>query len=219
MNKKYPTVLPDKYMAGWDNLYKKQIEQPLCELPTFLTHYALQEFSFFTYGQDVQGKKAVDLATGDGIDSCFLAKLGYNVTAIDILPSSIEITKKRAEALGLTDKMNILLEDMDKFVLNKESFDVVSAIQCLQYLLEKAPTKFEELIRAVKPGGWLLYGGNVKPHFKTDPPIRFLTMLEIRKALKKWTIFSLAREERLMRPGDKRGYVWVVAQKPERNEK
>ncbi len=214
MNKKYPTGLPDKYIEGWDNLYKKQIEKPLNELPTFLTHYALQEFYFFTYGQEIQGKKAIDLATGDGIDACFLAKLGYTVTAIDILPSSIEITKKRAEALGIDDKINVYLEDMDKFVLKRESFDVVSAIQCLQYLLEKAPAKLEELIRAVKPGGWLLYGGNVKPHFKTDPPLRFITMLELRKALKNWTIFSLAREERLMRPGDKRGYVWAVAQKP-----
>lgn len=218
MSKKYPTILPDKYMAGWDNLYKKQLEQPLDELPTFLTHYALQEFYLFTYGQDVQGKTAIDLATGDGIDACFLARLGYNVTATDILPSSIEITKRRAEALELDNKMNIKLEDMEKFELKKESYDVVSAIQCLQYLLEKAPAKLEELIRAVKPGGWLLYGGNVKPHFKTDPPLRFITMLEIRKALKEWTIFSIAREERLMRPGDKRGYVWVVAQKPEKKE-
>ncbi|MFW9851785.1 MAG: class I SAM-dependent methyltransferase [Candidatus Thorarchaeota archaeon] len=215
MNKKYPTVLPDKYMSGWDNLYKKQLEQPLNELPTFLTHYALQEFYLFTYGQDVQGKNAIDLATGDGMDACFLAKLGYNVTTFDILPSSVEITKKRAEALGISERMNVFLDDMENFELKAESYDVVSAIQCLQYLLEKAPAKLEELIRSVKPGGWLLYGGNVKPHFKTEPPLRFITMLELRKALENWIIFSLAREERLMRPGDKRGYVWVVAQKPE----
>lgn len=34
-------------------------------------------------------------------------------------------------------------------------------------------------------------------------------------ALKGWKIYSIAREERIVRLGDKRGYVWVVAQKPE----
>ncbi len=202
-------------MDGWDNLYKKQSEAPLNELPPHYVHYALQELYFFTLEQDKKGKKALDLATGDGRYACFLAQLGYDVTATEILPSAIDITKKRAKALGVADKMNIILSDMENQELKPCSYDVISAIQCLQYIFDKALPMFYELMEAVKPGGFLLYGGNVKPHFKTEPPIRFITLKELRHALKDWKIFSIAREERIIRPGDKRGYVWVVAQKPE----
>ena len=219
MTKKYSTKVPDKYMDGWDKLYKKQAEGPLNELPSHYVHYALQELYFFTIEQDKKGKKALDLATGDGRYACFLAQLGYDVTATEILPSAIDITRKRAEALGVGDKMNVIHADMNIYEFKSCSFDVVSAIQCLQYLFDKALPKLYELLEIVKPGGFLLYSGNVRPHFKTEPPIRFITMKELRQALKDWTIYSIAREERIIRPGDKRGYVWVVAQKPEKESK
>lgn len=215
MTKKFGSLVPDEYMEGWNNVYKKQMEGKLDELPALYIHYALQEFSLFTYGQDHNGKKALELGTGDGRYACFLAQLGFEVDAIDLLPSSIEITEKRAKALGVYEKMNVLLADMDTFPLKEESYDVISAIQCLQYLYEQAIPKLNELIKAVKPGGFLLYSGNVKPHFKTVPPLRFITMTELKDALKGWKLYSVAKEVRLVRPKDKRGYIWVVAQKPE----
>ena len=129
MTKKYSTQVPDKYMDGWDNLYKKQAEGSLDELPPHYVHYALQELYFFTLEQEKKGKKALDLATGDGRYACFLAQLGYEVTATEILPSAIEITEKRAEALGVADKMNVILVDMVIQEFEPQSYDVVSAIQ------------------------------------------------------------------------------------------
>lgn len=215
MVKKYSGLVPDQYMEGWDNLYKKQSESDLGELPSHYVHYALQEFFLFTQGKEHQGKRALELGTGDGRYACFLAQLGFEVDAVDILPSAIEITKKRAEALDVAERINLLLIDIDKFKLKPESYDVISVIQCLQYLYDKAFSKFFELLKAVKPGGFILYGGNVKPHFKTEPPLRFITMTELKTALKGWKLFSIAKEVRLVRPKDRRGYVWVVAQKSE----
>ena len=216
MKKDYPTEVPDMYMKGWDKLYNKNLDGgKLDELPPHFVHYAVLEFSSFILGQENEKKKALELATGDGVDACYLAQLGFDVTALDILPSAVDLTKRRAEALNVSDKMTIIEEDMDKIVLKPKSYDVISAVQCLQYLFDRALPRMYELLEAIKPGGYFLYGGNVKPHFKTDPPVRFITLKELRQALKGWTIYSLAREERIVRPGDKRGYVWVVAQKPE----
>ncbi|MHA1199213.1 MAG: hypothetical protein ACTSQF_07685 [Candidatus Heimdallarchaeaceae archaeon] len=39
MSKKYVSLVPDKYMDGWDNVYKKQMEGKLVELPQ---HYAFR---------------------------------------------------------------------------------------------------------------------------------------------------------------------------------
>lgn len=216
MEKQNSTSIPDKYMQGWDNLYNKNLEDDkLDELPPHYVHYAVLEFSFFVLGQDIKDKTALELATGDGVDACYLAQLGYEVTALDILQSSIELTIKRAKALDVSNKMTVIEGDMDDFPLELESYDVISAIQCLQYLFDRALPRMYELLDAIKPGGYFLYGGNVKPHFKTEPPVRFITLKELRQALKGWKIHSIAREERIVRPGDKRGYVWVVAQKPE----
>ena len=216
MTKKYPTRNPDRFMEGWDNLYKKQIEENLDNLQPHFVHYAPLEFSFFTHGQDTAGKKALDLATGDGIDACYLAQLGYHVTAIDVLQSAVDLTMRRAKALKIEEKIEVLCDTVENLDLKPESFDVISAIQCLQYLYDNALSKLYELLDSVKPGGFFLFGGNVKPHFKTDPPIRFITMTEIRQALKGWKIYSIAKEVRLVSPKDRRGYIWVVAQKPEK---
>ena len=134
MTKKYPTINPDKYMEGWDNLYKKQIEDSLDKLQPHFVHYAPLEFSFFTHDYDTTGKTALDLATGDGIDACYLAQLGYQVTAIDILQSAVNLTKERGKALKIEEKMEVLCETIENLVLKPESYDVISAIQCLQYL-------------------------------------------------------------------------------------
>jgi len=215
MAKNYSSKVPERYMEGWDNVYKKQMEGDIGELPHSYVHYALQEFMLFTRGKEHEGKNALDVGTGDGRYACFLAQLGFQVDAYDVLPSAIEITLKRAEALGVKEKVNVILSSMEEFSLKPESYDVISAIQCLQYLYDQAKPKFEELKETVKPGGFLLYGGNVKPHFKTEPPLEFITMTELKKSLKGWIIYSIAKEVRLVRPKDRRGYVWVVAQKPE----
>lgn len=216
MRNKYDAEIPDKFMTGWDNLYKKLTEQPLDKLEPHFVHYAPLEFSFFVHNEEKEGKTAIDLGTGDGIDACYLAQLGYSVTAIDALPSAVEITKKRAKALGIEEKVDVLLKNILKFEVEPESYDVVCAVQTLQYLQDKAESKMYELIAGVKPGGWFLFGGNVKPHFPTEGmEMRFITIEELRTALKGWEIYSLAWEERLVRPNDRRGYVWAVAQKPQ----
>ena len=102
MTKKYGSLVPDKYMDGWDGVYKKQIDGDLNELPHLYIHYALQEFMLFTHDINHEGKKALELGTGDGRYACLLAQLGFEVDAIDVLPSAIEITEKRAKALGMT---------------------------------------------------------------------------------------------------------------------
>ena len=51
----------------------------------------------------------------------------------------------------------------------------------------------------------------------TDYDTNVNSIKELKQALKGWKLYSIAREERIVRPGDKRVYVWVVAQKPEIN--
>ncbi len=49
---------------------------------------------------------ALDVACGSGETSCFLAKLGCKVTAI-------ELTKKRTELLNVSDKVDAKVKNID----------------------------------------------------------------------------------------------------------
>jgi SAM-dependent methyltransferase len=187
------------------------MEEDLSQLPASHIHYPIQQLSWYNQGDNSE-KHALDLACGDGKVACYLAMKGYNVTAIDALPSAIEITEKRAEALGIKDKVTLILGDIDSFALNQK-YDVIIALQCLQYLFERVIPRFKELQEAVADNGFFVYSGNILPHFETDPPMRFIVEKDLRNLLTNWKVFSLGQEERILRENDKRGYIWTVSQK------
>lgn len=103
---------------------------------------------------------------------------------------------------------------MDNWDVPKDTYEIIIATQCLQYLFDRAIPRLEELMVALKPGGILVYSGNIKPHFETDPPLKFITKPELEQLFQNWKKYSLGKEERLIKENDIRGYVWIVAQKP-----
>ncbi len=157
--------------------------------------------------------KGIDFACGQGSTTLFLAKLGVQMEAIDALVNAIIIVKKRAKLMGLSDKINAYQKDIDGWELKPESYDIIIATQCLQYLFDRAIPRLEELASAVKPGGFLVYSGNVPPHFKLDPPMKFIYQEELDEIFEGWLYHSKGTDERLLRPNDLRGYIWLVAQK------
>ncbi|MBK5114986.1 MAG: class I SAM-dependent methyltransferase [Candidatus Heimdallarchaeota archaeon] len=210
---------PDKWMTGWDNYHKKILEGSDVALKdlTFITP-PVQVVGMSIYGKG-KGLQALDLGCGDGRYACFLANLGCEVYAVDALESAVEITDKRAKALGLEKLVKTEKMDIQDLPLKAESYDIIIAMQVLQYLFDKAIPKLKEIAAAIKPGGFVAYSGNIEPHFETDPPMKFILEKELREIFKDWTLLSVGQDERLLRPGDLRGYVWMVARKPTEEEK
>lgn len=56
--------------------------------------------------------KAYDLGCGPGNDAAFLAKAGWNVTAVDISPSAVELAKGTAAREGVGGKVQFLVSDV-----------------------------------------------------------------------------------------------------------
>jgi 2-polyprenyl-3-methyl-5-hydroxy-6-metoxy-1,4-benzoquinol methylase len=208
----YPVKTPKKWLDGWSKAYENMVDQNLEELDSLEIHYPVQLASYYVEKNN-NGKRALDLATGDGRVACFLAKLGYEVEAIDALQNAIKITKKRAKSLNIEDKIKTVLGDIETYALNKEGYDFITALQCIQYLGEKGRSRLKELKDTVKKEGFFVYSGNIEPHFETDPPLKpyFITKEDLKDLFKNWTILSLGSEERLVKKEDRRGYVWIVA--------
>jgi 2-polyprenyl-3-methyl-5-hydroxy-6-metoxy-1,4-benzoquinol methylase len=211
-----PVTAPKKWMDGWDKIYSQMLSSSDDELSRLDVDSRIQqlEHALAITKSETQNMKILELGCGDGAVACYLAKIGCQVTAVDALASAIAVAQRRAKILKLTDKVEFRLDDVDGWPLKPESYDVVITLQCLQYLFDRTIPRMREAIAAVQPGGFFVYSGNILPHMETDPPIRFVTEEELKSELNGWTFHGFGIEQRIVKPGDLRGYVWIVARKP-----
>lgn len=207
---------PKKWMDAWDKIYSQMLSATDDELARIDVGHRTQqlEHALAITKTNTNGLKVLELGSGDGNVACYLARLGCQVIGIDALASAIAVAQRKAKILGLTDNVEFRLDDIDGWPIHQDAYDVVIAIQCLQYLFDRAISRLRDAIAAVKPGGFFVYSGNIPPHHETDPPIRFITEYELRSELEGWTLHAFGTEERILNPNDLRGYVWVVARKP-----
>jgi len=207
---------PKKWMDGWDKIYSQLLSKSDEELSQIDVGHRIQqlEHALAITESDTNNMNVLELGCGEGSVACYLARIGCHVVAVDALASAIAVAQRRASLLNLNENLEFRLDDMDGWPIEPESYDVVIALQCLQYLFDRSIPRLREAISAVKPGGFFVYSGNILPHMKTDPPIRFITEEELKSELDGWTLHGFGTEERILNPGDLRGYVWTVARKP-----
>jgi ubiquinone/menaquinone biosynthesis C-methylase UbiE len=98
----------------------------------------------------LKGKKLLDIACGTGVLTEQFVRMGADVTAIDLTPKAVELTKKRLALYGLTAQ--VIEGDAQKLPFPDNSFDYVCAWGCLMHMpmTEKA---ISEIHRVLKPGG------------------------------------------------------------------
>lgn len=211
---------PKKWMDGWDKIYSEMLSASDEELSHIDVGPRIQqlEHALAITESNTQNMDVLELGCGDGSAACYLAKIGCRVVAVDALASALAVAQRRSKILNLNENVEFKLDDMDGWPIEPESYDVVITLQCLQYLFDRALPRLREAIAAVKPGGFFVYSGNILPHLDTNPQIRFIEEEEIRSELEGWTLHGFGTEERIIKPGDLRGYVWVVARKPEFDE-
>src|SRR5580693_256676 len=69
----------------------------------------------------VKGCRVLDYGCGQGEEAVYLAKMGAHVTAIDISPVGIELTKERARLNGVGDRVSAMLMRCDPTEFPNES--------------------------------------------------------------------------------------------------
>ena len=96
------------------------------------------------------GSRILDLGCGCGIAASILAELGYEVTALDLVPQMFEPTKERTD-----QSIEWLAEAFHNKIAPKGTFDVVLALGFLEYQ-ERAGKELVKMRKLLKPGGLLL---------------------------------------------------------------
>jgi ubiquinone/menaquinone biosynthesis C-methylase UbiE len=95
--------------------------------------YALHKFALDRLG-DVSGKKILDLGCGYGALSCYLAKRGAHVTAVDISEESLAISRAWFEKNGVSDRVVTRCGAVEELEWDPNTYDAVVGSFILHHL-------------------------------------------------------------------------------------
>lgn len=101
----------------------------------------------------LRGKKVLDIACGTGVLTEQFVRMGADVTAIDITPKAVELTKKRLALYNL--KAEVHEADAQRMPFPSNTFDFVCAWGCLMHMPETEEA-ISEIHRVLKPRGSML---------------------------------------------------------------
>jgi 2-polyprenyl-3-methyl-5-hydroxy-6-metoxy-1,4-benzoquinol methylase len=101
----------------------------------------------------LEGKRVLEYGCGLGEDSCHLADRGAIVTALDLSPVSIQKARRRAELLGLSDRITFDVKAAGDTGYAPGAFDIVMGIAILHHLHQDLHRIYSEVDRLLKPDG------------------------------------------------------------------
>ncbi|KNE81256.1 MULTISPECIES: SAM-dependent methyltransferase [Streptomyces] len=145
---------------------------------------------------------ALDLGCGAGGDTLWLARHGWQVTAVDVSATAVERVRERARELGAGDRVTAERHDLARSFPGGE-FDLVSA----QYLHTPFPLPRSRILRtaarALRPGGLLLivdHGSTAPWSWNQDPGVHHPTPTEVAAELDldpgQWPVLRADRPRR-----------------------
>jgi ubiquinone/menaquinone biosynthesis C-methylase UbiE len=104
---------------------------------------------------NLEGAKVLDLGSGTGKNSIFLAERGCDVIGMEISSTAIKIATERAQAAEVSCQF-IQASIGEAFPFNDHTFDLIIDVVSSNSLTEAERAKYiEEIKRVLKPGGYL----------------------------------------------------------------
>lgn len=104
-----------------------------------------------------QGKRVLEIGCGIGTDTVNFARAGAQVTAVDLSPESVELTRQRAAIYGLSDRIRLQVADAEELsaAVPPEPYDLVYSFGVLHHTPH--PERAIDQIRRhyLRPGGTL----------------------------------------------------------------
>jgi len=113
------------------------------------------------------GGRALDAGCGEGQDLLFLAQNGYDALGLDFTEEGIEKARVLLGENGAHAKLEVT--DLTQWQTD-EKFDLVLAINCLQFTGEAAPSVLQKLQDKVAPGGVLGFSAFAREQ-ESDSPL------------------------------------------------
>jgi SAM-dependent methyltransferase len=100
------------------------------------------------------GATVLDVGSGSGWTSLFLAEAGYAVVGYDLVPANVELARRRAARWGSSARFEVA--DMENLPPGHPA-DAALLLDALHHSARQRVT-LEAVARRLRPGGWLLLG-------------------------------------------------------------
>lgn len=115
---------------------------------------------------DLTPGRALDVGCGEGADAVWLARRGWQVTAVDIAPTAVARTAERAARAGVADRVTARRADVCVDAVDVAAYQLVSA-QFVHLSGGQWAALVTRLGEAVAPGGVLLLVGHHPKDLRT----------------------------------------------------
>jgi tellurite methyltransferase len=151
--------ISDAERERWNQKYREASGASTSMVPD---PFLVRAFSEYILPLFPQGGSALDLAGGAGRHSIWLTKQGWEVTLIDISETGVE--QARQNAGPLASHIHFVVDDLTHFEAAQTQFEAEFELVMVFFYLER--TIFSEMLKAVRPGGLLLYKTYTVPQAK-----------------------------------------------------
>ena len=188
---------PSDRRGYWDELFRKG-QIPFNKEASKLLQYAIAAR---------KPDRAIDLGMGEGRNAVFLASKGWNVTGVDFSEQAVKQAKARATAARVS--IDAIVEDLDRFELGHEKWDLIALFYMHAWFHESAHNVPQLLADALRPGGLLViegYAGD-KGDYQTNELLRSFDGLKVLH-------YEDVVDEADWAPGEKSRVVRFIAEKP-----
>lgn len=101
--------------------------------------------------------QALDLGMGEGRNTIFLARRGWNTTGVDLSDVAVAQAKRRAAQLHVS--ISTVVDDLNHYQLGENKWDLVALFYMHAWYQGTRPASPPRLAAALKPGGILVMEG------------------------------------------------------------
>lgn len=155
----------DGQQEHWDRMYALNADMFGTE-PSYPARKTAEIFA------SENAKIILELGSGQGRDTLFLARKGFRVYALDYSEDGLTAIQKKVDAAGVSDSVIIIRHDVRQpLPFHNNSFDACYShmLYCMALTTSELEFLSQEMRRVLKPGGINVYTARHTgdPHYRT----------------------------------------------------
>src|SRR4051812_1608700 len=133
-----------------DAAYLDEVERRFLSESWFAQPEGARPYSGLIPLEQLRGSDVLEIGCGSGVHARILAEGGAHVTAIDLTPTAVAMTRRRLELHGLQGK--VIEADAERLPFPDASFDFVWSWGVIHHSAN-TPAVIDEIARVLRPGG------------------------------------------------------------------
>jgi ubiquinone/menaquinone biosynthesis C-methylase UbiE len=140
--------------AVTDPEYLADVERRFLSESWFAQAHGAKPYSRLIPFAELEGKDVLEVGCGSGVHAKLLAEAGARLTAIDLTPTAVEMTRKRLELNGLEGA--VIEADAEALPFDDAAFDFVWSWGVIHHSRDTSRV-IAEIARVLRPGGRLAF--------------------------------------------------------------